>query len=176
MRSLFAPEFRGAIFAASATGYVINTTGSRRRWFGIQSRTICLNSRLRSKRRSRRPTPQRKIDWISLPKLENLAEAADAFVDFALVETRVAEDEGGLRGRLKIAVGDSVDADAAGCGFRDDCGFGDALLRPEYDVRAGAVAGDFDARAEIFVNGFDDGVAAGRVSVAQAAQMALVHS
>src|ERR1700677_800995 len=159
---------RGTIFVGAVIGFGINTTTWKRKPSGTLSRLICRHSRSPSKKRLRRG----KLP----PELDYLAEAADAFVNFPLVEARVAKHEADLRGLLEVAVRDSVDADASGCGFGDDGGFGDTLPWPKHDVRAGAVASDFDARLQIFVNGFHQGVAACSVSVSQTTQVALVHS
>jgi len=81
-----------------------------------------------------------------------------------------------LRRLLEEKLGDSVDVDTLGCGVGDEGFFGDVFSGPENDVRAGASAGDFDSFAQILFDGFEQCIAAGSVSAAKTAQVALIHA
>ena len=73
-------------------------------------------------------------------------------------------------------MGHAVDADSMlGC-VGNDGFFRDALLWPERNVCAAAVAGDFNAIAEMLLDGVEQGLAACCVSAAQAAQVALIDA
>ena len=108
--------------------------------------------------------------------LENLAEAADTFLDLIFLHARIAEHQAAAARAGEEVAGDAVDADSFRRGFGDDGGFGDALGGPEGDVSAGTVAGDFCAIAQIFVDGFEQRGAMRGVAAADAAQVAFVHA